>query len=74
MIRYVLLGAVVGFVVAYFLLSSGSKDLTAPPPDAAPHVLAAPARPNPEELMRMQPLPANMARRGMPLDGDAGPR
>ena len=72
MIRYVAIGAVVGFVFAFFLLSRSSEDLTAPPVDVpvVPQMIA-PSRPNPSELMRLQPLPPGLSQRAAPID--AGP-
>jgi hypothetical protein len=74
MIRYVAIGAVVGFLVAYFLLSQGSEE-SSPPVEAPAQGLAAPPtplRPRAEELMRLQPLQEPAGVRGPAVAVDAG--
>lgn len=68
MIRYVAMGAVVGFLFAYFLLSHSSEDVTAPPVDPpAPVILPTTHRPT--DMMRLRQLPSGMAQR---IVSDAG--
>lgn len=70
MVRYVAIGALVGFVVAYFLLShegpAPAADLSAPPanlqPRRPPGVGLPPALP-------IANLPQGMPRRFAPADG-----
>ena len=73
MIRYVAIGAVVGFGLAFFLLSHSNEDLTAPPVDvpAAPVTAIVQVRPNPQELMKLRRLPLEIQPRV--VDADAGP-
>jgi hypothetical protein len=67
MIRYVAIGAVVGFLFAYFLLSRGGEESAAPvapPAPVAAPVQAVPLpRPKGSELMKLQPLPSDVAPR-----------
>ena len=72
MLKYVAIGAGVGFLVAYFLLSHASPaDLTAPPRET-PAAVAVPMRINGEALLNAQPLPSNKLEGRPPFGADAG--
>lgn len=60
MIRYVAIGAVVGFLVAYFLLSAGNDAPPGPVPaqvEGATAPWQAPQVPHPSDLGELKPLP-----------------
>ncbi len=58
MIRYVAIGAVVGFLVAYLALSSMRED-PAPAPVVVPTQEPAPVRPKLQDLQKLKALPLN---------------
>ncbi len=72
MIRYVVIGAVVGFVAAYFLLSHAGTDVTAPPTvtTSAPPVFRT--REAPEEMHGLRPRHEIVLHNRVPLAVDAG--
>ncbi len=57
MMRYVAIGAIVGFLVAWFLLSSGPAVVTPPPPPPSAPVLLPPSRPTPDQMRELQRVP-----------------
>jgi len=73
MIRYVAIGAVVGFLVAFFLLSHGSEAPSLPPVQGA-QPARLPELSNPAERMQLQRLPENLRPRRLPIEAasDAG--
>ena len=79
MIKYVAIGAVVGFVLAYFLISQSSRDPSSPAVEA-PARVEAPVRaapPSPltiDERSRLQPLPPNTVQPRTRLALDGGKR
>jgi hypothetical protein len=76
MLKFVAIGAVVGFLLAYFVLSSASESPAVPAAPVAPPPVAVPLkRPeNMDQLMKLQPLPPGMPPLGRLGSLDAGAR
>ncbi len=66
MMRYVAIGAIVGFLIAWFLLNSG-RDAGPPAVQTAPVQTLPSLRPTPAQLREMQRLPEGAKPRAAPL-------